>query len=135
MGDYEDENPPRQLSPEECWAALEAAPVGRLALSVGNEVDIFPVNFLVVDGAIVILTSPGTKLLELTINDHVAFEVDEFSDTAAQSVVLKGHAERVELQHEIDELDALGREPWIRTPKFRWVRIHPETITGIAFER
>ena len=131
----DDATPPRQLSPEECWAALKAAPIGRIALSVGNEVDIFPVNFLVVDETVVFRTAPGTKLLELTVNERVAFEVDDFTDQNALSVVLKGRAERVELQSEMDVLDSLGLEPWIRTPKFRWVRIHAESLTGIAFER
>ena len=71
--------PTRELSEEECWRLIEAAPYGRIAAAAGGEVDIFPVNHKVDDGpdgrAIVFRTQPGTKLLELTIHANVAFEV------------------------------------------------------------
>ena len=50
------------------------------------------------DNVIYLRTAPGTKLLELSINDHVALEIDHVSDIDAMSVVVKGRAERVELR-------------------------------------
>ena len=123
------------LSEEECWALLSRSELGRLALTVQGEPDIFPVNYVVDGGRLFFRTAPGSKLSELAVNPHVAFEVDEHDETYAASVVVKGIAERLELQHEIDDADALALTPWIPTLKYRWVRIVPVSITGRSFER
>ena len=38
------------LPPHECWALLRSAEVGRLAVSIMNRPDIFPVNHIVYHG-------------------------------------------------------------------------------------
>ena len=130
------DDPVRELESAECWTELRTAVLGRLALCVGGEIDIFPINFVVDDDDVIYLrTAPGTKLLELSINDHVALEIDRVSDADAVSVVVKGPAERVELQSEMDAAEQLGLQPWIPTLKYRWVRIRPETVSGRAFVR
>ena len=123
------------LSEEECWALLERNELGRLGLTVQGEPDIFPVNYVVDGGRVFIRTAPGSKLAELAVNPHVAFEVDEYDDSSAASVVVKGLARQLELQHEIDAADALALTPWIPTLKYRWVQIAPTSITGRSFER
>ena len=129
------DSPIRELDSEHCWALLESAPIGRLALSVGADVDIFPITFVVHEGELYFRTAPGTKLLELSINEKVALEVDEFTDNEARSVVVKGHARRLEGQSEIDAADQLPLQPWAPTLKYRWVKITPETVTGREFTR
>ncbi|WP_396668470.1 pyridoxamine 5'-phosphate oxidase family protein [Microbacterium sp. R86528] len=129
------ENVVEQLSAETCWELLTRAQLGRLALAVHGEIDIFPVNFIVHEGSLLFRTAPGTKLFELSVNPRVAFEVDEFDDGVAASVVLKGEAERVEAQDEVDEADTLGLKPWIPTLKYRWVRITPTSLSGRRFVR
>ncbi len=119
----------------ECWHLLEHAELGRLALSVRDDVDIFPINFTVSDGALYFRTSPGSKLAELTANPRVALEADRYDDIAAASVVVKGTAERLEHQDEIDAADRLALQPWIPTLKYRWVRIVPTRVTGRRFTR
>lgn len=125
----------RELGVEECWEELEQAPFGRLALSVGDDVDIFPINFVVAEGRVYLRTAPGTKLLELSINAQVALEVDRVDEASAVSVVLKGRAERLERQSDIDAAERLGLVPWIPTLKYRWVRIAPTSLSGRAFRR
>lgn len=133
-------NEPREapvwtLSEEECWNLLARGELGRLAVAMKGEPDIFPVNY-VTDGARVLFrTAPGSKLAELAANPRVAFEVDEHDERSAASVVLKGVATRLELQREIDEADALPLSPWIPTLKYRWVRISVTSITGRRFDR
>jgi nitroimidazol reductase NimA-like FMN-containing flavoprotein (pyridoxamine 5'-phosphate oxidase superfamily) len=123
------------LSEDECWNLLARRELGRLAIVADGRPDIFPVNY-VVDGARVLFrTAPGSKLAELSANPHVAFEVDEYDDAFAASVVLKGTARRLELQDEIDAADALALTSWVPTLKYRWVRISPATITGRRFQR
>jgi len=123
------------LDEEECWALLSRNELGRLALTVQGEPDIFPVNYVVDGGRVFLRTAPGSKLAEISVNPHVAFEVDEHDDRYAASVVVKGVAKQLELQSEIDAADALPLTPWIPTLKYRWVQIAPTSITGRSFER
>ena len=125
----------RELDEDECWHELRHAPLGRLAVAVAGEADIFPINFVVHDRALYFRTAPGTKLLELSVNGRVALEVDSFTYDEARSVVVKGVAERLERQSEIDAADQLPLLPWIPTLKYRWVRITPGVVRGILFHR
>lgn len=124
-----------QLDEEACWDLLARNELGRLAVSILGEPDIFPINYVVDGPRLYFRTAPGSKLAELAANPRVAFEVDEHDDTSAASVVLKGTARRVELQREIDVLDALPLRPWIPTLKYRWVQISPDSLSGRRFER
>jgi nitroimidazol reductase NimA-like FMN-containing flavoprotein (pyridoxamine 5'-phosphate oxidase superfamily) len=129
------DDPVRVLDEQECWDRVAAAPFGRLAMSVFDDVDIVPVNAVLSRGALYFRTAPGSKLAELTANPRVAFEVDGFDDGSAFSVVVKGTAERLELQAEIDAAEELPLRPWIPTLKYRWVRIRPDSVSGRAFRR
>lgn len=87
------------------------------------------------EGRYVFRTAPGTKLLELTINAGVALEIDGATEDEVWSVVVKGRAAEVESQREIDEVDRLPLTSWTATPKYRVVRVTPESITGRRFQR
>jgi nitroimidazol reductase NimA-like FMN-containing flavoprotein (pyridoxamine 5'-phosphate oxidase superfamily) len=123
------------LTESECWRLLGEAQVGRLALAPAGQIDVFPVNFVVSGGAVYFRTAPGDKLLELAVNPDVAFEIDGWDDDSAFSVVVKGVAERLESQTDIDAADALPLSPWVPTLKYRWVRINPTAVTGRTFQR
>lgn len=129
-----DERPGTVLSDGESWSVLERCQHGRLAVSVLGEPDIYPINFIAHDGVLLLRTNPGTKLAELTVNDKVAFEVDEVTDAEAWSVVLKGTARVIESQSEIDEADKLPLKPWIPTRKYTYVEVTPHRIHGRHFE-
>ena len=135
MSNFADDALVTEMTPDECWHLLEHAEVGRLAVSVKDEVEIFPLNFVVSERRLYFRTSPGSKLAELTANPRVALEADRYDDIAAASVVVKGIAERLELQRDIDAADELGLQPWIPTLKYRWVRITPTRVTGRRFTR
>ncbi|KAA9111406.1 pyridoxamine 5'-phosphate oxidase family protein [Microbacterium rhizomatis] len=123
------------LDEDECWNLLSRGEVGRLAVAVDGKPDIFPVNYVVDGPHVLFRTAPGSKLANLGVNPAVAFEVEENDGTFAASVVLRGHARRLQLQHEIDAADALPLTSWIPTLKYRWVRITPVSLTGRRFER
>jgi uncharacterized protein len=129
------EDPVRELDGDECRELLKRATLGRLATAVGGEPDIYPVNFFSDGSSILIRTAPGTKLLELTVNDTVAFETDGWSDEEAWSVVVHGRARQLERQDEIDEAEKAPLQPWIPTLKYRFVRIGIERVTGRRFQR
>jgi uncharacterized protein len=84
------------LSEHQCRELLASRDLGRIAFPLGDETEIFPVNYAT-DGVIVVFrTGTGTKLAQSTVS-RVAFEVDEW-DSAKKvgwSVVLKGVAQEV----------------------------------------
>ena len=116
----------------ECWSLLETQPVGRLAVSIDNCPDIFPVNFLVDDGTIVFRTGPGTKLSAAIMGRSVAFEVDQYdADTGcAWSVVVAGEARELKKPDEVARVEELPLVPAAPGHKNRWVRIYPLSVTG-----
>lgn len=122
------------LSPDECWELLLSESLGRLALTVRGVIDIYPVNYVAHDGVLTIRTSEGTKLLELTINDHVAFEIDGVGREQGWSVVVKGTARILQTSAEIEAAEQLALRPLVPTEKHVWVRIDPIEITGRRFD-
>lgn len=128
-----DERPGTVLSPAESWKLLEHCEHGRLALSVRDEPDIYPINFIAHHGVLLMRTNPGTKLAELTVNPRVAFEADGITSGEAWSVVVKGTARILETQSEISAADALPLRPWIRTLKYTYVEIAPTEVIGRHF--
>lgn len=130
-----EETPVIQLDDLEMWSLLRATPMGRLAVAAGGELDIFPVNYVVDYASLLFRTAEGTKLLELTVHDSVAFEIDGYDETAAWSVVVKGTAARLDRQAEIDRADSLPLSPWIPTLKYIYVRITPTSLSGRSFRR
>jgi nitroimidazol reductase NimA-like FMN-containing flavoprotein (pyridoxamine 5'-phosphate oxidase superfamily) len=129
------EQPVVIMDTEECWTRLVHATFGRLAVTAGGEIDIYPINFVISDRKLYFRTAPGSKLLELSANPSVALEIDHVDEEIAYSVVLKGEAERLEHQGDIDAADRLPLVPWVPTLKYRWVRINPTSISGRLFER
>ncbi|MDH3300452.1 MAG: pyridoxamine 5'-phosphate oxidase family protein [Acidimicrobiia bacterium] len=116
----------------ECWDLLAERRVGRVAVSISNKPDIFPVNYLLDKRAIYIHTVPGTKLAGAVLGRAVAFEIDELDEATHQgwSVVVHGVAEEVEKLEDILYAETLGIQPWTDTPKFRFLRIIVDEITG-----
>lgn len=115
-----------------CWKLVESESVGRLAVAVGTHPDIFPVNYVIHRGRIVIRTEAGTKLAAAVLNGSVAFEVDDIDAEACAgwSVVVSGWAREPGTMDEELEMEDLGVTPWVQAPKTRFIMITPEQITG-----
>jgi len=123
----------REMRSAECWERIARAPYGRIATTAAGEIDIFPVNHGVDRFSIVFRTALGTKLLELTINRRVVFEVDGIDGDEAFSVVVKGEAEQFDRPADVARAEELGITTWAPGQKDRWVRITPRDIQGRAF--
>lgn len=123
------------LTPAQCWELLAQVEVGRLAVAVAGDVDIFPVNFALDDSTIVFRTAEGTKLVEVVLAGRVAFEVDGYEPEhgRAWSVVVKGHAESLERFDDVYHAQELPLFPWNASPKERFVRLRPDRLTGRRF--
>ena len=123
----------RDLSTSECETLLRAGVAGRVALVTPNGPHILPINYSVVDGAVVICTSPYSVLGTYGRDTTLAFEVDQF-DYARQrgwSVVARGRAEAV---HDTDEIERIRRvrdpRPWVSGSRSLFLRLHWTELTG-----
>ncbi|MGE2716408.1 pyridoxamine 5'-phosphate oxidase family protein [Mycolicibacterium litorale] len=129
----ETSSPVTVLTEDESWSLLSSMTLGRLAISVRGQPDIFPVNFVVQRHTIVIRTAEGTKLAAAMTNGQVAFEADDHNAEQAWSVVVKGRAKVLMYADEIAEAERAQVLPWTATTKRRFLRITPTEITGRRF--
>ncbi len=122
------------LDSVEAWARLRSKSFGRLAVSVDGQPDIFPVNFLANESGIYIRTENGTKLERIEGNPHVAFEVDDVTDSRAWSVVVKGNAQRMD-ETAVAAASHLPLWTWAPEPKDVFIRIRSTEVSGRMFNR
>jgi hypothetical protein len=126
------------LSEQQCRELLSSRDLGRIAFQLGEDTEIFPVNYST-DGTIVVFrTGTGTKLDQSTVT-RVAFEVDDW-DAARKvgwSVVLKGVAQ--EVTRGIDPFaTALRSRPVVPLAPGEhdyWIAIYPATVSGRRFHK
>ena len=120
------------LDESECWELLAHADVGRLAVDIAGQPDIFPINFVVDKSGIVFRSAAGTKLAGAVLNRLVAFEIDGYEplERTAWSVVVKGEARPIERMQEVFDAEDLPLFPWLAWDKPNFVRIEPMVVTG-----
>jgi nitroimidazol reductase NimA-like FMN-containing flavoprotein (pyridoxamine 5'-phosphate oxidase superfamily) len=123
------------LTEDDCWALLERAALGRLAVAAAGVVDVFPVNYAVEAGRILFKTSEGTKLASLTVHEQVAFEIDGADEQTAWSVVVKGIARVIDRSSDLEAVERHRIVSWLPTRKSRVVAIEPISVTGRGFLR
>lgn len=124
----------KMLEPDTCWGLLATQSLGRLAIAA-ERVEIYPVNFLVHDRSLYFASAPGSKLMELTENPCVAFEVDGEVADDLWSVVIHGRARRLARDSDIESSGILQHKGWHPTDKYNYVRITPDEVTGRRFPR
>ena len=120
------------LDVEECNRLLASGEVGRVGISMGALPAIFPVNYRVIDGAILFRTSPGSKLSAAMSGAVVAFEVDDYQleERTGWSVLAIGHAEVVrDFRTAFKALEA-HLVPIVDSPRHWIIRIEPTFISG-----
>ena len=107
------------LDVHDCWDLLRQADVGRLAVTLHDETEIFPINFVVDRDTVVFRSAQGTKLVGAIEGRTVAFEADGYDPEAGEawSVIIKGRATEIERNHELFEVMHLPLFPWHAGPK------------------
>jgi uncharacterized protein len=120
------------LTEQECRELLGTVPLGRIVFTDRALPAIQPVNFVLADGEVVILTAAGSKLAAATRNAVVAFEIDEFDHTIATgwAVVVIGHARVIAEDGEISRMRSLPLKPWNAGEPVHYIAITPELISG-----
>ncbi|MFD1211913.1 pyridoxamine 5'-phosphate oxidase family protein [Arthrobacter sp. GCM10027362] len=130
---FNHDDPILELTDEQSWKLLANTKHGRIVLSAAGETDIFPINYLVHDGVLLMRSAPGTKLAEVTINDKVVFETDGITSDEAWSVVVKGTARVLQSGEEIARAESFGLKTWVPTLKDFYIEVKPERISGRHF--
>lgn len=123
----------RPLSTAECRSLLRSASGGRVALSAPDGPHIVPLNYALVDSAIVVRTSPYSVLGTHGRDATVAFEVDSFDADRREgwSVVVRGRAEVVRDRTQLDHIRRLwGARPWAAGSRSLVLRIALDELTG-----
>ncbi len=123
------------LSDSESLELLSSKSFGRLVVRRKDDMDLFPLNYIVHEGAIYFRTAEGSKLFTLTLNDDVLFEADhvDHDHQHAWSVIIKGSAHTVDSNEECSKLDELDLKPWLPTRKYNYVKVEPKHISGRKF--
>ncbi|MFF7640927.1 pyridoxamine 5'-phosphate oxidase family protein [Streptomyces canus] len=122
----------RDLSPEECRDLLSTHGVGRVAVSTPQGPAVVPVNYEVVNDAIVFRTGPDSAPAR-AVASEVAFEVDHVDDAMSQgwSVLVVGPARVVTEPDVVRQLvDRAHTMPWAGGTREMWVSIEPTRLTG-----
>lgn len=121
-----------ELSVEECRELLSTHGVGRVAVPTASGPVIVPVNYSVVDGAIVYRTAPGATPSRAA-GGQVTFEIDRIDEAFGEgwSVLALGRARTVTDADDVRRLteNALST-PWAGGPREEWVRIDALSLTG-----
>jgi hypothetical protein len=121
------------LPPDVCLRLLGSVPVGRVSFCTDGEMVTLPVNHVVDGQDVVFRTNRGSKLSAAERQDHVAFEADDYDPRTRTgwSVLIKGRAEVIHEDSEIQRLSHLGLYPWVTAvDRPFWIRIRPASVTG-----
>ena len=122
-----------ELDEERCWALLGASGLGRVGFVAEGRVKVFPVNYIVLHGAVYFRTSREGEIAANLPQQGVALQTDSASPAlqSGWSVLVSGPAEAVE---DLEELTVLfGRmtaEPWAGGVRDLFVRLAPEAVSG-----
>jgi nitroimidazol reductase NimA-like FMN-containing flavoprotein (pyridoxamine 5'-phosphate oxidase superfamily) len=119
------------LDRAECMSLVGSCVLGRLAVVAGNRPLVFPVNFVLDNGTIVLRTNEGTKLWAAR-HAPVVFECDgiDLVYHTGWSVMIAGAAEELRNAAELARVEKLPLALWSTGEKPVWLRIRPHTVTG-----
>ena len=122
-----------ELSRAECETLLRAGVAGRVALAAPDGPHIVPINYSVVDAAIVFRTSPSSVLGTHGRDAMLVFEIDQFDYEYQRgwSVVVQGRSEVVLDQAELAHIRRVwSPRPWASGDRPLVVRLPFGRVTG-----
>lgn len=121
----------RSLSPAECRSLLAGESIGRIAVTRSGIPHVVPVNYAVVDGAVVFRTVSGDDLGAVGPGEPVSFEADGFHHAPRMgwSVTVSGRTALVTDEGELERVR--GRlDGWAAPSTGATVRILPDLVSG-----
>lgn len=123
----------RDLAQSECEQLVRAGVVGRVAVATPTGPHIVPINYSVVDSAIVVRTTPYSVLGTYARNALLAFEIDQFDHDRHRgwSVVVRGRAESVDDAEEVEHIQRTwAPRPWASGQRWLFLRIPMSEVSG-----
>ncbi len=125
-----------ELSRDECMELLSTVPVGRMGCTIDFRPMIFPVNFALFEGSILIRSVPGTKFDKAVSGVVTAFEADGYSEDGAAgwSVMVHGIAQEITDPEEVSRAEAVDLPTYAlpNAPK-RLLKLSTTNVTGRQF--
>ena len=127
-----------EMGEAECLAILGRQNLGRIAIVIDGQPQIFPVNYAINGRIIAIRTAAGSKLSHAP-NSKVAFEIDHYDSFAGAgwSVMVQGVA--VDARDSFDDVSWAARgvapKPVAPGAKPYLIAIEPSKVTGRRFSR
>lgn len=121
------------LTQVECEALLRSGVVGRVALSSPSGPHVIPVNYSVVDDAIILRTSPYSRLGTYGRESRLAFEIDQLDHEhhSGWSVVARGRAEFVTDMVQLDHIRAVCQpDSWAAGARELYLRLAWDELSG-----
>ena len=122
-----------ELSFEECERLLRGGVAGRVALSTPNGPHIVPVNYSVVDAAIIFRTTPYSVLGTYGRNAQLAFEIDymDYEGQRGWSVIARGRGDAVSNPRDIQRIrEVWPPRPWADGPRNMYFRLPWSELSG-----
>lgn len=122
-----------EMSREESESLLRLGVVGRVAVTTPTGPHIIPVNYSVVDDAIVVRTSPYSLLAIHGRDVPIAFEIDDLDHEThhAWSVVARGTSEVVSDPDDLQHILAVWEpRPWADGSRHLVLRLPWSELTG-----
>jgi nitroimidazol reductase NimA-like FMN-containing flavoprotein (pyridoxamine 5'-phosphate oxidase superfamily) len=122
-----------ELNSTDCEGLLRAGAVGRMAVTAPDGPHIIPLNYSVVDDAIVVRTTPYSLLGTHGRNTRVAFEIDQFDHEYHHgwSVQARGLCEAVEHPEDLEHIRSVwSPQPWASGVRTLFLRLRWVELTG-----
>ena len=123
----------RELGVHECERLLRSGVAGRVALATSTGPQIIPVNYTVVDDAIIIRTSPYSLLATYGRDTMLAFGIDGFDAEHERgwSVQARGRVEVVTDRAVLERIRAVADpRPWAAGTRSVHLRLRWTELTG-----
>ena len=124
------------LSEQECRDLLLRRDLGRIAFSVGEQPEIYPVNYSTDGSVIVFRTAEGARL-QMSLMRRVAFEADGWNPETGVgwSVMVRGIAQEITggLDPHAAALRKLPAVPLAPGRRELWIAVYPSEVSGRRF--
>jgi nitroimidazol reductase NimA-like FMN-containing flavoprotein (pyridoxamine 5'-phosphate oxidase superfamily) len=126
------------LDEAECLRLISPGGVGRIAYLGRYDLTVLPVNYLAIDGDILLrvasdsVTGEDLRTGIANADFKVAFEIDRLDERAQEgwSVLIQGPAHHLDSPAEQQAAETAGLLSWAGQDKDHFIRIRPRRITG-----
>jgi transcriptional regulator with XRE-family HTH domain len=124
------------LGPEQSWARLGSAGVGRIVFDSDDGPVALPVNYAVVEESVLLRTAADSAIARIPSQSKVSFEVDQIDEAMALgwSVLVYATCEHLELAEVATLAEGERPEAWAGGSREHWLRLRSRSIVGRSIE-